>query len=168
MKSEKLFITLLAIISLMLVGCAKTTEVGEAKDKAAMEKAIEANMSNVLQSTASENTNETAASLGASTASADTKDMVVGVWRAEHPVQGVPGMCVSEWIYQSNGAYSGMTQCGPYAMQRTGTWSLPDNNTIRVSLKDGKLIRWDSWKFRMLDRNRMALGDGRLIAYRAN
>lgn len=162
MKSKKLGLILLTIISLMFIGCAKTVEVSQTSET---QKTIEQKMSDALQISISENQTDVAAALTIS--SADTKEMVVGVWRARHPLPGIPYECVSEWIYQNNGAYSGMTQCGSYATQRTGTWSLPDNNTIRVSFNDGQPIRWDSWKFKMLDRNRMALGDGRLIAYRA-
>lgn len=163
MKTNKFVAIILVIISLIFVGCAKNAEVSQTNE---MEKTIEQSMSNALQITTSNDGNEFAATLNASSASADTRDMVIGVWQARHPMPGIPYECVSEWIYQNNGAYSGATQCGPYAMQRTETWSLPDNNTIRVSLNDGKLVRWDSWKFKMLDRNRMALGDGAIIAYR--
>jgi hypothetical protein len=162
MKTQKIIAITLFIASLIFIGCAKNAEVSQTDE---MQKAIEQNMTDTLQISTSENPDVTAV---VTAPSANTKDMVVGVWRAEHPMQGVPYMCISEWIYQNNGAYSGATQCGPYAMQRTGSWSLPDDNTIRVSLRDGNLVRWDSWKFKMLDRNRMALGDGRLIAYRVN
>lgn len=160
---KKIGLVILTIISLIFIGCAKNAEIGQTGE---MQKTIEQKMSETLQISTSDKQNDAIASL--TTSSADTKSMVAGVWQARHPLQGIPYECVSEWIYQNNGAYSGMTQCGPYAMQRTGTWSLPDNNTIRVSFNDGQPIRWDSWKFKMLDRNRMALGDGRLIAYRVN
>lgn len=160
---KKLGFIILTVVSLIFIGCAKNAEVSQTNE---MQKTIEQKMSETLQISTTEKQSDAIAALTAS--SSDTKSMVVGVWQARHPLQGIPYECVSEWIYQNNGAYSGMTQCGPYAMQRTGTWSLPDDNTIRVSFNDGQPIRWDSWKFKMLDRNRMALGDGRLIAYRTN
>lgn len=160
---KKLGLIILTVISLIFISCAKNAEVSQTNE---MQKTIEQKMSETLQISTSEKQSDAIAAL--TNSSSDTKSMVVGVWQARHPLQGIPYECVSEWIYQNNGEYSGMTQCGPYAMQRTGTWSLPDNNTIRVSFNDGQPIRWDSWKFKMLDRNRMALGDGKLIAYRAN
>lgn len=168
MKRANIFTILIASVFLTFIGCAsKSVEVSQNSTED-MQKQIDKNLSEILQSSTFENTGNTSAALKSESANADVREQVVGVWRAEHPMQGVPYMCVSEWIYQNNGAYSGMTQCGPYATQRRGEWSLPNNNTIRVSLRDGQAIRWDSWKFKMLDRNRMALGDGRLIAYRVN
>ncbi len=161
MQLKKLGLIFLITISLMFVGCAKTAEISQITANAEIEK----NLNDLLQITTNQNVTE--AALALPSASSEVKDMVVGVWRASHPGAGGT-QCISEWIYQANGAYSGMTQCGPYAVQRSGKWSLPDDTTMRVSLNDGQMIRWDSWKFKMLDRNRMALGDGRLIAYRVN
>ena len=160
MKTSKIIFIILTSFLLTFVGCAtKSAEVSQVSQKD-----FETAITKDLQISTLENPSAASAALTNTAVSADTRSMVVGVWRAQHYFQGIP--CVSEWIYEDNGAYSGMTQCGNYAMQRTGEWSLPDSNTIRVSLKDGKLIRWDSWKFRMLDRNRMALGDGAIVAYR--
>jgi hypothetical protein len=159
MKTEKIFTFLLASILLTFVGCATNS----AETSEEINNKVEAAVAKLLQSTKS-NSNAEAAAVAPNAASSDTRDLVVGVWRFEHPYGDIE--CVSELIFESNGAHSGMTQCGPYAVQRTGKWSLNDNNTMRISYTDGKPIRWDTWHFKMLDRNRMALGDGAIIAYR--
>ena len=165
MKNLNVYMILIIGIFLTMVGCAgKSVEVNPNTEKD-MQAQINKNLNEIWQSSVIANGSASALT-AASAASSDTSEMVVGVWRFNHPLEGTPLQCVTEQIFQSNGAYSGMTQCGPYAMQRSGEWSMPDNNTIRVSLRDGQLIRWDSWKFKMLDRDQMALGDGRVIAYR--
>ena len=161
MKTQRVITILLAGILFIFVGCAtKSAETSEE-----MNDKVEAAVSKLLQSTKSENNIE-AAAVAPNAANYDTRDVVVGVWRFQHPYGEL--QCVSELIFESNGAHSGMTQCGRYATQRTGKWSLNDNNTMRISYTDGKPIRWDTWHFRMLDRNRMALGDGARIVHRAN
>jgi hypothetical protein len=168
MNTKKFIAILLAAIVLTFIGCAnKSADVSQNTSKEEMQGQIDKNISQLLQSSTTDKALEVKSGFVPQNNS-DTADMVVGTWRFQHPLEGTPLQCVSEQVFQSNGAYSGMTQCGPYAVQRTGEWSLPDNNTIRVSLNDGKLVRWDSWKFRMLDNNRMALGDGRIVAFRVN
>ncbi len=108
----------------------------------------------------------------------DTEQLLIRTWRYGWG-PNAPN-CGSEHIFMQDGSYSGMGGCAGFVPLRTvGKWFLNENGTLRIAYSDwepkqdqaGNPIRipsGETWSFRFLDRNRMALGDGAIIAYRVN
>lgn len=109
----------------------------------------------------------------------DEKQLMVGTWR--HGWLGQPN-CGSEHVFSPNGSYSGMGGCAGFVpLRQIGKWYISSPGVVKVVTTDfepkrdqaGNPIRFSvpfesSWNFRFIDRNRQALGDGAIIAYRVN
>lgn len=102
--------------------------------------------------------------------------LLVGVWRYDTTSYGA--RCQAEMVFQGNGGYSGMTSCpgASWMFHTVGRWGLLQRGAIRLQYSDyapkhylGNPIRipdGETFYYRFLDRNRIALGDGSVIAYR--
>jgi hypothetical protein len=102
--------------------------------------------------------------------------LLVGVWRYNTTSYGA--RCQAEMVFQGNGGYSGLTSCpgASWMFHTVGRWGLLQRGAIRLQYSDyapkhylGNPIRipdGETFYYRFLDRNRIALGDGSVIAYR--
>lgn len=93
---------------------------------------------------------------------ANPVELLYGVWR--HQSQTPQGPLFVEVIYQRNGTFSCLTQCGPYAFRSWGTWRQIAPAFIRVNYQNwspreygGNPIRMPEYEIvplKFLDANR--------------
>lgn len=177
LRKITIFILTISILSLLgaCAGSARKTETAQAQT----ENATNPNgLPSFLKTDIPENSFQIPKDAAASLANTDEKTLLVGTWR--HNWGASAPNCGSEHIFMSDGTYYGMGGCAGFVPLRTvGKWSVPSSGVIRINVSDwdpkydqaGNPIHHppgETFQFRFLDRNRMALGDGAIVAYRVN
>ena len=175
---RKITIFILAISILAFLGaCAKESPKVESTKETAENVTNPNNMPSLLKTDIPEKSYQPKGEITAALNNADDSQLLNGTWR--HGWLNAPN-CGSEHIFMADGTYYGMGGCAGFVPLRTvGKWFLPQKGVIRVTVSD-----WDPkydqagnpihhppgelFQYRFLDRNRMALGDGAVIAYRVN
>lgn len=175
-KKITIFILAISIFS-FLGGCANTAPKTETAQTQPENNANQNGLPSFLKTDIPESAASSVFEVNALLNASNEKSLVEGTW--QHGWQNAPN-CGSQHIFSADGTYYGMGGCAGFVPLRTvGKWFLPQKGTIRFTISDwepkydqgGNPIHHppgSTFQYRFLDRNRMALGDGAIIAYRVN